>query len=105
MELKSYDIFPKVLTVSAGRANEIFDVIENFVDGNTVPIVEKRENEVCFWFSEFKVVCYSDDKGMSKEELKSLFTSKKDERYDQDSRIKLAMETYRKTREKFLEGR
>ena len=104
MELKSYDIFPKVLTVSAGRANEIFDVIENFTDGKKIPIVESNGDQVIFWFSEFKVICYLDDQGLAKEKLIHTLTEEKTQ-YDHDARLKLATETYKRSREKFLEGR
>lgn len=105
MELKSFDVFPKVHTVSADRAAEIFSVIENFTDGKKFPIVESNGDQVIFWFSEFKIVGYIDNQGMTKEELKKFLISKKEERYDHDARLKLVTETYKRSREKFLEGR
>jgi hypothetical protein len=104
MELKSFDVFPKVVTVNDSRSNEIFGVIDSFVNGKNIPIVEKKEKEVCFWFSELKVTCYLDNRGLTKKELMDTLKEEKNE-YDHDARLKLARETYRKTREKFLEGR
>jgi hypothetical protein len=106
MELKSFDVFPKIANpVREQRLVQIFHVIKRFEDGKNVPIAEKKVNEVHFWFSEFLIKGYQDDRGLKKDELNEELSTKNEESYyDHDARYDLAIKTYKHTRERFLEG-
>ncbi len=105
MELKSFDVFPKISNpIREERLIQIFHVIKRFEDGKNVPLAEKKENETCFWFPEFLIRGYQDDRGISRDELYEDLSTKNEEGYDHDARYNLAIKTYENTRERFLEG-